>query len=118
MRIQSFAVTAAMVSVLAVTSAEARTAFAGNRVGGSVSAERSSEGLTLLETMAALLGVGVSAKATPVVGSDAPRSAAPRTEQCEEEKKRAEAAKAAETRRTADAEKPRARGGEPLYLAF
>ncbi len=117
MRTQSIALAAAAFAALAAPSAEARSAFAGARVGGSATSEKSSEGRSIIEALAAFLSVGVSVKATPIAGSDAPRSATGRVEPCEEEKRRNEA-KAAETRRTAEAEKAKARGGEPLYLAF
>ncbi len=117
MRTQSIALAAAALAVLAAPAAEARSAFSGNRAGGSATAERSSEGRSVLEALAAFLAIGVSVKATPSAGSDAPRSATGRVEVCEEEKRRNEA-KAAEARRTAEAEKAKARGGEPLYLAF
>lgn len=117
MRTQSIALAAAAFAVTAAPSAEARSAFSGNRVGGSATAERSSEGRSALEALAAFLTIGVSVKATPIAGGDAPRSATGRVEQCEEEKRRSDA-KAAETRRTAKAEKAKPQGGEPLYLAF
>lgn len=116
MRTHSIALSAAAIMALVATSAEARTAFGGNRAGGSAASERPAESPSIIAAVAAMLNFGVSAKA--VAGADAPRSTAPRTEQCEEEKKRAAAAKAADTRRTAQLDKPKARGGEQLYLAF
>jgi hypothetical protein len=117
MRTHSIALAAAAFAALAAPAAEARSAFSGHRVGGSATAERSSEGRSIIEALAAFLTIGVSAKAAPIAGGDAPRSATGRIEPCEEEKRRNEA-KAAETRRIAEAEKAKARGGEPLYLAF
>lgn len=117
MRFQSIALAAAAFAVLAAPSAQARNAFAGNRAGGSATAEKSTESRSVLEALAAFLAISVSVKATPIAGGDAPRSATGRVEQCEEEKRRSEA-KAAETRRTAEAEKVKTRGGEGLYLAF
>lgn len=116
MRTHSIALSAAAFMALVATSAEARTAFGGNRAGGSATAEKQAETPSIIAAVAAMLDLGVTAKA--VAGTDAPRSTAPRTEQCEEEKKRAAAAKAADARRTAALDKPKARGGEPLYLAF
>lgn len=116
MRSLTLAVTASAAAILFATAADARPAFGASRVGSEASA-KASEGASIIETVAALIGLSSSAKVTPIAGSESPRSAAPRTEQCEEEKKRAEAAKANETRRTAEAEK-RQRGGEPVYLAF
>lgn len=117
MRKHLFALSAAALAVVASSAAEARPAFGATRAGGAAS-ERKAESISIIEAAAALIGLGLSAKASPAVASDAPRSAAPRVEQCEEEKKRQEAAKADETRRTAEAQKERGRGGEPLYLAF
>jgi hypothetical protein len=118
MRRLTFALAASAAAALFATAADARPGIGGasHRVGGEAST-KAAEGSTLIETVATFFGFSVTAKAAPTVGTDAPRSAAPRTEQCEEEKKRAEAAKASETRRTAQAEK-RQRGGEPVYLAF
>jgi len=120
MRVHSMLLTSAAFALMAASAAEARPSIgpAGHRAGGSAAGERPQETASLFEAIALLMGIGVSAKASPVVGTDAPRSAAPGAAQCEEEKKRAEAAKAAETRRTAEAERARARGSEPLYLAF
>lgn len=118
MRRLTLAAAASLAAMLVATAADARPAFGASsqRLGGETSA-KASDGTTLIESLAAFLGFAVTAKATPVAGTEAPRSAAPRTEQCEEEKKRAEAAKASETRRTAQTEK-RQRGSEPVYLAF
>lgn len=115
MRSLVIALTAAAAMVFA-TAADARPAFGATRAGTEASA-KANDGESLIETISTLLGFTATVKATTVAGSERPRSAAPVTEQCEEEKKRTEAAKAAETRRTADAEK-RQRGGEPVYLAF
>lgn len=118
MRRLTLAVTASAAAVLLATAADARPSFNAHRAGGEASArERESDSATLLGTISTLLGFTATVKATPVAGSDRPRSAASANEQCEEEKKRAEAAKAADTRRTAEAEK-RQRGGDPVYLAF
>lgn len=116
MRSLTLALTASAAALVFATAADARPSFGANRAGGEASAT-ASDGATLIEAVAALLGFTVTAKVTPSAGTDAPRSAAPGTEQCEAEKKRAEAAKASETRRTAEAEK-RQRGAEPVYLAF
>ena len=116
MRSLKIAFAASAAAMLAVSAADARPAFSGNRVGGEATTKADADA-SLIETLAALLGFTATVKATTVAGTESPRSAAPRTEQCEEEKKRAEAAKASQSRRTADAEK-RQRGGEPVYLAF
>ena len=116
MRSFKIAFAASAAAMLAVSAADARPTFSGNRVGGEATSKANSDA-SLMDTVAALLGFTATVKATTIAGSESPRSAAPRTEQCEEEKKRAEAAKASETRRTAEAEK-RQRGGEPVYLAF
>lgn len=117
MRTHSIVLSAAALAIFASASAEARPAFGASRAGGSASAEKSDETRSIFEALAVFLNLGVSVKATPVAGADSPRSTAPRNEQCEDEKRRDEA-KALETRRTAEAEKAKARGGEPLYLAF
>lgn len=120
MRAQPLLLSAAAFAVFAGSAAEARPMIgaAGHRAGGAVTAERAPERASLFEAIAVLMGFGAVAKATPTVGTDAPRAAASSAQQCEEEKKRAEAAKAEETRRIAESEKARTRGGEPLYLAF
>lgn len=118
MRTHSIAVSAAAIAALIATSAEARPSLSGNRAGGSASAEKPAESPSIIEAVARLLRFGVSAKAAPVTGTDAPRPVNSRAEQCEDERQRLAAAKAAETRRTAAAEKSKVRGGEPLYLAF
>ena len=120
MRNLALAFAASAAAMLVVSGADARPAIGGSskRVGGDASASaKTSDSPTLIETFSALVGFVPAAKATPVAGSNAPRSAAPRIEQCEEDKKREEAAEAAESRRTAQAEK-RQRGSEPVYLAF
>jgi hypothetical protein len=116
MRKLTFAVTASAAAILLATAADARPGFGATRAGSEVSS-KASESASIIESVAALIGFTTTAKATPVAGTERPRSASPETQQCEEEKKRAEAAKASEARRTAEAEK-RQRGGEPVYLAF
>jgi hypothetical protein len=116
MRKLSLGVTASAAAILFATAADARPGFGQTRAGSAVSS-KASESASIIETVAALIGFTTTAKATPIAGSERPRSASPVTEQCEEEKKREEAAKASEARRTAEAEK-RQRGGEPVYLAF
>ncbi len=121
MRKSSIAVSASMIAILAVSAAEARPSFgaSANRAGGAAAASaKASDSATLIETVAALLGFTINAKATPSAGAEAPRAAAPRAEECEEEKKRAQAAKASDSQRTAEAGKPAQRGRDPVYLAF
>lgn len=120
MRLQSLFLSVTAIAVVAGSAAEARPMIgaAGHRAGGATTAERAQERASLFEAIAVLMGMGAVIKATPTVGTDAPRAASSSAQQCEEEKKRAEAAKAEETRRTAEAEKARTRGSEPLYLAF
>jgi hypothetical protein len=118
MRNLSLAAAVSAAAILVASAADARPVIgaSSHRLGGEATA-RTQDRTTLIETIATVFGFTLSATATPVVGAETPRSAAPRTEQCEEEKKRADAARATQTRRTAEAEK-RSRGGEPVYLAF
>jgi len=121
MRQTSLLLSATAFVILAASAAEARPAFgaSGHRAGSEATASaKAGDSVTLIETVAAFLGFTINAKATPIVGTDAPRSAQPRAEQCEEDKKRADAAKAADRQRTAEAAKPQSRGSEPIYLAF
>jgi hypothetical protein len=117
MRTLSLTASAAALAMVFATAADARPTVGAARAGSDASSSTGGKAVSLIEAVAALFDFSASAKATPVAGSERPRSASPVTEQCEEEKKRSEAAKAAETRRTAEAEK-RQRGAEPMYLAF
>lgn len=118
MRSLTLALTASAAVAMFVTAADARPSFGASRAGGEATAtSKADSGATFLETVAALIGFSTTVKATPNASSQPPRSTAPRGEQCDEEKKRAETAKASEPPRTAAAEK-RPRGGEPVYLAF
>lgn len=121
MRQSMLLLTATAFAMIVASAAEARPALgsAGHRVGGEAAAStKAADGASLIEMVAGFLGFSANAKATPIVGSDKPRSAQPRIEQCEEEKKRAETAKAADSQRTAESAKTPQRGSEPIYLAF
>ena len=114
-----FVAAASAAAILAATAANARPTFGASRVEGArgESASTTSDGASIIEAVAALIGFKTTAKTTPIAGSEPPRSAAARAEPCDDEKKRAESAKAVEARRTAEAEK-RPRRGDPVYLAF
>lgn len=105
MRTFTIALSAASMAMFAVADAQP--------MGGSRASSKAAAGTTLIEALASLVGVYTYAKATPSAGTKTPVA-----EECQEEKKRSDPAAAAETRRTAEAEKQRPRGGEPLYLAF
>ncbi|MDZ7627333.1 MAG: hypothetical protein U5J99_02855 [Parvularculaceae bacterium] len=105
MRTMMIAVSAGAMAMFAAADAQP--------LGAAKASSKAAAEATLIEALASLVGVTAYAKATPSAGTKAPN-----VEECEGEKKRSEAARSAETRRTAEAEKQRSRSGEPLYLAF